>query len=42
MFRHHTTESLVVHRLDDHPNEIAQRIAAEEIERVLREHGALQ
>ncbi len=35
----HKFEELVVHAVDHHPNEVAHRLAAEEIERFLRFHG---
>jgi hypothetical protein len=37
----HTREELIVHKLDGHPNEIAHRIAAEEIQRFLFQKGLL-
>jgi hypothetical protein len=37
--REHPFGELVVHPLDRHPNEIAHRIAAEEIEKLLRKEG---
>ena len=41
LLRNHRPEELVVHRTDGHPNEIAHRLAAEEIERFLRAQGLL-
>ncbi len=38
-FVRNRAEELIVHRIDDHPNEVAYRLAAEEIERFLRFHG---
>lgn len=41
-YRQYETESLWVHPLDRHPNEIAHRIAAEEISKYLLEKGYLE
>jgi hypothetical protein len=41
-FSEHKAESLWAHPTDYHPNEIAHRIAAEEIHTFLKRHGLLE
>jgi hypothetical protein len=41
LLRDHSSEELLVHPIDRHPNEVAHRLAAEEIERFLRSQGLL-
>jgi hypothetical protein len=41
LLEHHRPEDLTVHPTDGHPNEIAHRLAAEEIEKFLRAQGLL-
>jgi hypothetical protein len=42
LLKDHSTADLMVHAIDPSPNEIAHRVAAEEIERLLRRQGWLR
>jgi hypothetical protein len=41
ILKEHQASDLSVHPLDENPNEVAHRVAADEIERLLRRHGMI-